>query len=566
MGLRFFKRFKILPGVTLNMSKSGMSVSLGPRGAKYTIGPRGERITIGLPGTGLYYTVQSKKPKKTPKIRVGDYDSPGIDYTEPKPTRNYNPIVKFNPIQRLLYPTYINEFVNAFVSIAKEDYEEAFEHAKKSAKVPDGSFLAAYIAIQLDNLEVAESYMREAIKKPRELGLLLEKVNFPFVAMFPIATGITYPLEGIMEESAFLFLSALAVNKGDYQEALSLIDSAIRIGENRNALKVYKTKILIKSNPDSVESLENILWLKEVLRNQPDEDSDLKTGISEIVTNYNATLTRDVIDNQPNPILGVPQGIGKYVNPIDSIDANLGMLVGVDEKDNPKTVDLCTEHNVLIIGEQYSGKSSVMHTILLSSLLTYSPQDLKCMLCDPRGLEFFVYDVPHLAHLVAKTYDEFNIILDALAEEINYRVTLFRETCVKSISAFNKTTDNKLSRIVIMIDNLDDYFVNYESRMASLYKLSKIAEYSRVCGIHIIASISSLSSHKIEDINMFGCKILLAGSDTQNDIDKLFDGSMVPKYYDYEMMVKESNSSRIRKYKIYSPEQSDFDLATDYWQ
>lgn len=55
-GLRLWRRIRVLPGVTLNLSKSGLSMSVGPRGAKMTIGPRGRRITVGLPGTGLSYT------------------------------------------------------------------------------------------------------------------------------------------------------------------------------------------------------------------------------------------------------------------------------------------------------------------------------------------------------------------------------------------------------------------------------------------------------------------------------------------------------------------------------
>jgi hypothetical protein len=60
MGLRFFRRVKILPGVTLNFSKSGVSTSLGPRGAKVTLGTKGQRATVGIPGTGLSYTAHSK--------------------------------------------------------------------------------------------------------------------------------------------------------------------------------------------------------------------------------------------------------------------------------------------------------------------------------------------------------------------------------------------------------------------------------------------------------------------------------------------------------------------------
>lgn len=56
MGLRFQKRVKLLPGVTLNFSKSGVSTSFGVRGARMTVGHGRRRTTVGLPGSGLSYT------------------------------------------------------------------------------------------------------------------------------------------------------------------------------------------------------------------------------------------------------------------------------------------------------------------------------------------------------------------------------------------------------------------------------------------------------------------------------------------------------------------------------
>src|SRR5690606_10614440 len=56
MAVRFFRRMKIAPGVSVNLGKSGASLSFGPRGAKVTVGPRGVRRTVGLPGTGMYLT------------------------------------------------------------------------------------------------------------------------------------------------------------------------------------------------------------------------------------------------------------------------------------------------------------------------------------------------------------------------------------------------------------------------------------------------------------------------------------------------------------------------------
>ena len=56
MSIRLWRRFKVAPGIRLNLSKSGLSTSFGTHGMWYTIGPRGQRVTAGLPGSGLFVT------------------------------------------------------------------------------------------------------------------------------------------------------------------------------------------------------------------------------------------------------------------------------------------------------------------------------------------------------------------------------------------------------------------------------------------------------------------------------------------------------------------------------
>ncbi|MCD6569684.1 MAG: DUF4236 domain-containing protein [Deltaproteobacteria bacterium] len=53
MDFRFWRRVKVAPGVTLNLSKSGGSVAFGSRGAKSTVDPRGKWATLGLPVSWL---------------------------------------------------------------------------------------------------------------------------------------------------------------------------------------------------------------------------------------------------------------------------------------------------------------------------------------------------------------------------------------------------------------------------------------------------------------------------------------------------------------------------------
>jgi Protein of unknown function (DUF4236) len=56
-GLRFRKSIGILPGVKLNVSKTGVSTSLGGHGATVNVGTRSRTATVGIPGTGLSYRV-----------------------------------------------------------------------------------------------------------------------------------------------------------------------------------------------------------------------------------------------------------------------------------------------------------------------------------------------------------------------------------------------------------------------------------------------------------------------------------------------------------------------------
>lgn len=50
---RFHKSLGILPGLRVNLSKSGPSLSVGPVGLRLNVGPQGIRTTAGLPGSGL---------------------------------------------------------------------------------------------------------------------------------------------------------------------------------------------------------------------------------------------------------------------------------------------------------------------------------------------------------------------------------------------------------------------------------------------------------------------------------------------------------------------------------
>jgi len=76
MGLRFRKSIKIMPGVRLNFSKSGVSTSIGGPGATLNFGPKGTRHTVGLPASGISYSHLTPKNvgQEPPKLKGGGAD------------------------------------------------------------------------------------------------------------------------------------------------------------------------------------------------------------------------------------------------------------------------------------------------------------------------------------------------------------------------------------------------------------------------------------------------------------------------------------------------------------
>lgn len=82
MGFCFRRTIKLLPGVRLNLSKSGVSASVGRPGSTVNIGGKtGPKATVGLPGSGLSHTEhlhREPSPAQQPTGGIGFRTLPRI--------------------------------------------------------------------------------------------------------------------------------------------------------------------------------------------------------------------------------------------------------------------------------------------------------------------------------------------------------------------------------------------------------------------------------------------------------------------------------------------------------
>ena len=80
MGFRFRKSKSVGP-FRLNMSKSGIGWSVGVPGLRYSQkAGGGSRVTASIPGTGISYVTDSKKPTRKHQERIDEPDQKLLDY------------------------------------------------------------------------------------------------------------------------------------------------------------------------------------------------------------------------------------------------------------------------------------------------------------------------------------------------------------------------------------------------------------------------------------------------------------------------------------------------------
>lgn len=144
--------------------------------------------------------------------------------------------------------------------------------------------------------------------------------------------------------------------------------------------------------------------------------------------------------------------------------------------------------HMLIAGSTGSGKSVCINSIILSLVYKSSPRDLRLILIDPKIVELSGYNVlPHLLIPVVTDPRKAASTLCWAVEEMERRYEKFSQSGVKDIKDYNKkfkNTDQALSKIVVIIDELADLMMVASNEVEDY--ISRLAQMARAAGIHLI--------------------------------------------------------------------------------
>lgn len=167
----------------------------------------------------------------------------------------------------------------------------------------------------------------------------------------------------------------------------------------------------------------------------------------------------------------------------------LSFAAGEGVNEDLLVADLAKMGSLLFAGQTGSGKSVMCNVILTSLLFRNDPDALKLVIIDPKRVEMAPYqDIPHLLMPVVETSEQWTEAIRRLNEEIEWRLAMLAEHKVASIDTYNKTSDERLSRIVIVVDEIADIMMVDSKGFEGL--INRLSREAKNAGVHVVFATS----------------------------------------------------------------------------
>ncbi|MBW7057864.1 DUF4236 domain-containing protein [Paracoccus bogoriensis] len=257
MSFRFWRRIRIAPGVSLNLSKSTASLSFGPRGAKYTVSPRGNRVTAGLPGTGLFYTVhEPRRPSAANAPQVAARDRLNLGF-----------------FQRLVTPADERALVEGLKALNAGDEGAALAAFEKAASLPDAAWMAGMLRLRREEFAPAQRHLEAALGGLDRLGSLFEKYGIAAQVTFPVTPEVDAHARP-RERGTLLALVEIAQLTGDRAAAMRHVERLLAIEPADPVVLLSFAELTLEGDADRAQ-LERVIALTAGIANETPVDTAL---------------------------------------------------------------------------------------------------------------------------------------------------------------------------------------------------------------------------------------------------------------------------------------------------
>lgn len=213
----------------------------------------------------------------------------------------------------------------------------------------------------------------------------------------------------------------------------------------------------------------------------------------------------------------------------ESSSNGINIPIGQTGRGTPCSVQLGADdspHHGLVGGTAGSGKSVLLHNLILNGAWLYSPDELEFLLLDYReGVEFIPYQtLPHVKVLAIESSRTFGLnVLEYLQQEMVRRGDLFKKAGVGKLAEYRQQTDLIMPRLLLIIDEFHVLLKGNDnvSRQAAEL-LDDIARRGRGFGIHMILSSQTLMHVDIQESTLSNIRLRIGLQMSENDAARIF--------------------------------------------
>ena len=275
---------------------------------------------------------------------------------------------------------------------------------------------------------------------------------------------------------------------------LAVVDQQQNAPPRFNLDDLRRTGTVIRQNGDRFQYLDQVFGQCELSLDALPNDSlfsSLLTTVSEAAASKQSVQV-------PFTRLATPAAERWCGNATHELSALIGREGA--NKDLVFTLDQKTSVHGLLAGKPGSGKSNLLHVLITSLALKYSPDELELYLVDfKQGVEFKDYarfQLPHAPVIAIQSEREFGLsVLRALDREFQKRGDVLRGRNYENLAQFREANPNeRLPRILLIVDEFQEFFREDDALAREAANLiDRLVRQGRSFGIHLLLCTQSLA-------------------------------------------------------------------------
>ena len=261
----------------------------------------------------------------------------------------------------------------------------------------------------------------------------------------------------------------------------------------------------IMSNVSTFVATENGIAFNNVEYNGKKIAFDIPASLGNDELNKVIPILKAGIKNAEKIVIGFEKIIPKKEDWFKGdCSSELSIPIGVHGANNIQnlTFGIGGSHHALVAGQTGAGKSSLLHTIIMSALIKYPANQLQIFLVDfKRGVEFKIYAnyaLENFKVVAIESEREFGCsVLEFLDREQSRRADMFKRLNVDNVEDYRKESGETLPRILLIIDEFHVLFSKDSSDIMSKNSaayLEQIIRQGRAFGIHIILASQTMTN------------------------------------------------------------------------